>query len=132
MNPDDEGDFAAQFRNYRIDVEDGVTKVRVLNAPRNEETLKMIRFLCDNDLCQRRLVDLRRALPFTASDLIEFAAQGRALMRERNRFALLIDDATERDPLDVLTVYREQKGLSEVAVYDNEQAAISWLCELPD
>ncbi len=130
MNEDTRADSLGDFENYRISVTDGITRIRVLAVPGNDETLRMIRFLHDTNLYRRRLVDFReKTLPFSASDLIEFAAKGRALMRDRNRFALVIGDKTQRGPLEILAAYREQEGVSEVSVFEDDRAAVDWLSE---
>ncbi|MEM1174275.1 MAG: hypothetical protein AAGA33_07075 [Pseudomonadota bacterium] len=130
MSANHASDTLGDFDNYQLTVSDDITRICVTGVPGSSETLGMIRFLCSNGLYRRRLVDFRQApSPFSATELIEFAAHGRALMLDRNRFALLVDDKTQRGPLDILTAYREQTGVSEVAVFDDEQTALDWLSE---
>ena len=124
VRPDD------KFDSYDISNEGEIVIVTATSPPAFEETLRLIDYLGDNKIYERRLWDFSQVeFPYDLHEIREFAAHGRAKMREKNRFAVLVSDDMGFGSMRAFSVYRQEKGVTDVLVSRDRAEAIAWLSE---
>ncbi len=124
VRPDD------TFDAYDVAFEGDIVIVTASSAPEFDETLRLIDYLSKNNLYKRRLWDFSRIdFPYDLHEIREFAAYGRAQMREKNRFAVLVSDDMGFGSMRAFSVYRQEKGVTDVLVSRDRDEAIAWLSE---
>ena len=124
VRPDD------KFDAYDISSEGDIVIITASSAPDFDQTLRLIDYLSQNRLYKRRLWDFSKIdFPYDLHEIREFAAHGRAQMREKNRFAVLVSDDMGFGSMRAFSVYRQEKGVTDVLVSRDRDEAIAWLSE---
>ncbi|MEM6511905.1 MAG: hypothetical protein AAF660_02745 [Pseudomonadota bacterium] len=124
VRPDD------TFDAYTLSFEGDIVIVTATAQPGFDETLRLIDHLSRNKLYKRRLWDFSGIdFPFDLHEIREYAAYGRSQMRDKNRFAVLVGDDMGFGSMRAFSVYRQEKGITDVLVSRDRQEAIAWLSE---
>ncbi|MEM1174274.1 MAG: hypothetical protein AAGA33_07070 [Pseudomonadota bacterium] len=121
---------ADNFDAFEISFDGDIAIVTALAAPDFEETMRLIDYLSQNNIYKRRLWDFSQIdFPYDLHEIREFAAYGRAQMRAKNRFAVLVNDDIGFGSMRAFSVYRQEKGVTDVLVSRDRDEAITWLSE---
>lgn len=115
-------------KNYKIELQDGITKVEFLTKPTFEDGIAAIDDVADNYPYEKRLWDFSKAeFDYTLQELIKIASHCKSKFTKPSKIAYIASDGLVYGEMRELMVYREADPFAAVCVFRTEQEALDWL-----
>lgn len=117
-------------REFDISLDRGVAVVRIPDRPTTDEIKRAADRVVEQGLEKRRMYDFSGiAFPFTNEEVRTLAEYGASIVRIPNRVAILVGDDVGYGSARVFGAFREDGNLSQTRVFQDREAAMSWLTE---